>query len=178
MEFYLEMLYNDSTNEEVDNLKKFYSEHRVFIILMIIVLVCFIIMISLLLKYFYFGNSGKSPKRTCSDISAAKIDEITSSFNTDEIVSSSKMRISDKSNIIFISVIFQNQATLMEAESSAVSILDKFSDEEKTCYDFEFVITKPSGSDSDGFHLMGARNSNGTNVHWNNNREILIEDED
>lgn len=158
-------------------MKKLYGQHRVFIILMAVVLVCFVIIISLLLRYFYFGT-GPGPTRTCSDISTARQNEIISILEDDELITSATMRISDRSNVMFISITFEEEASLVEAQSKAIGILEEFSDEEKQCYDFQFFITKPDGENHAGFHLMGARNTSGTNVLWNNNREVEDDEED
>ena len=153
-------------------MKKFYREHRVFLILMVIVVVCVITSVILLLQYFYFGDSDKAPKRSCPDVSASRQKDITDDLKKETIVVDANLTISDKSNLIFITISFNEDATLVEAQSIALITLEGFNEEEIGCYDYQFTIDAPQSDTGDGFHLMGARNASGTNIHWNNNKEI------
>ena len=152
----------------IKKLKKFYQERRIFAILMIVCIVCLVIMVFALFKYFYFG-SGKYSKRTCADIKTSLKTEIITELEQDPLITSATMRVSDKSNLIFVTINFNEAATLVEAESKAVIVAEKLSEKEKKCYDIQFSVIQKASESSDGFNVMGALNSNGTNISWNNN---------
>lgn len=148
------------------SLKKFYNEHRIFVILMAVVIVCFILILIFLLRYFYFGV-GEAPSRLCSDLKDES--KITSTIKADDLVTDSTLRVSDKSNVIFITIKFTSKATIAEAQSIAVKSLDNFTDEEKECYDIEYAILAPAGDKSESYTLMGSVNASGSNIIWTNN---------
>ena len=77
------------------------------------------------------------------------------------------------SNTIYIKINFNEKATLVEAQSIAVKSLEKFTEDEKKFYDFEFTLYQESTEQKEGFRIMGAKNVNGSNLVWNNNNATL-----
>jgi len=136
--------------------------------------VCLAIVIFLLLRYFYFGTS--APKRTCSDMSEGTKNEIISTMNADDLIKDTSMRVSDKSNVIFLTMEFNETASLDEARSKAVTAYELFSEDQRACLDFQFILIQSPSEANDGFTIMGSRNVRGTNFVWNNNNVKVSED--
>ena len=153
-------------------MKKLYNENRTLFIILTIAIVCIFISLVLLLKYFYFGNGQTKYGDRLQGIENVKIDDnkindVKSSIQLEDKVSSVSMNVNGK--IIYIKINFNNNATLVEAQSIAVKSLEKFSDDEKKFYDFEFTLYQDSTEQKEGFRIMGAKNVNGSNLVWNNN---------
>lgn len=153
-------------------MKKLYNENRTLFVILAIAIGCILVSFILLLKYFYFGNGQSKYGERLQGIETVKIDDnkindLKSGIQMDDKVSSVNMNISGK--IIYIKIIFNSNATLVDAESIAVKSLEKFSEEELKYYDFEFTLYQESTEDKEGFRIMGAKNVNGTNLVWNNN---------
>ena len=72
---------------------------------------------------------------------------------------------------IDIRIVF-NSIEIDDAKEVAKNSLDKFSDEEKKFYDFEFTIKQEKTDDQEGFLIMGSKNVNGIGLSWNNNNPI------
>ena len=161
-------------------MKKMYNENRTLFIILMIALVCILISFILLFKYFYFGNGqSKYGDRLQGietvEINNNRIDEIKNNISQDPIVSSINIDIIGK--IIYTKIIFNESATLVEAESVAVKSLELFTDDEKNYYDFEFTLYQDSTEQKEGFRIMGAKNVNGSNLVWNNNNATTSEEE-
>ena len=160
-------------------MKKMYRNNKTLFILLMIALICIIISSILLFKYFYFGNGqtkyGDRLKGIENvEIKEEKKNEVRDFFAESDKVVSSSMTITGK--IIYIKVVFNEKASLVEAESLAVKSLDKFSDEEKNFYDFEFTLYQEANENGDGFRIMGAKNAHGSNLLWNNNNATTTVD--
>ena len=159
----------------IEKIKKFYKEHRVFVILMAIVVVCLIIMLILMFKYFYFG-SGNAPKRTCTDIKEGTIGDYIQDIKETGKVKDVNLRLAEQSNIAYITIDFDPTISLIEAQSKASASLESFSEEEKGCYDFQFVLNKKANESNEAFHLMGAKNKASSTVSWNANNTVSSEE--
>ena len=151
-------------------MKRLYNENRTLFIILAIAIGCILISFILLLKYFYFGN-GQSKYgdrlQGIVNIDDNRLNDIKSSIQMEEKVSSVSININGK--IIYIKINFNESATLVEAQSVAVKSLEKFSDEEKNCYDFEYTLHL----EKDSLIIMGAKNVNGSNLVWNNNNATI-----
>lgn len=153
-------------------IKKFWQENKVLATMTFIIIVCIIICVALLLKYFYFGNGGTKYGDRLDGIENVMItedkkNEVKEALEAAEIVDSAKVEITGK--IVYTRIVFGEKATLVEAESLAVKALDYFSDEEKGFYDFSFTLIQEASANNEGFKIMGAKNVNGSNLVWNNN---------
>lgn len=153
-------------------IKKFYNEHRVFTILMAIVIVCIILMATVLIQCFYVdGDKGKYGDRLDGieevQISSSKINDIEAKILTEKDVKVAELLITGR--IVYITITFDTPASLIEAESVALKSLDNFSEEEKAFYDFHFTLKQTATDSSDGFLISGAKNKNGSGLIWNNN---------
>ena len=162
-------------------MKKYLKENRTLFILMIIAISCIVISIILLLKYFYFGNGGTKYGSRLEgienvQISDSKRDEVASKISEDNLVKSATVTIMGKR--VDIRIVFEDTASLVDAEGIALKSLDNFSDEEKSFYDFEFTLKQEATEKTEGFLIMGAKNVNGSNLVWNNNNVTKDSDEE
>lgn len=153
---------------------KFIKEHRVFTILMAVVLVCMVLIITLLINLFYIGNGKDKYGNRLDDIveiSGDKITEIESNLAAKPEVENAKILITGK--IIYVKINFASTTDLETAKNIALLMLDDFSEEEKNCYDFDFDIESAPSEGVEGFHLGGARNKNGSGpISWTNNKIV------
>lgn len=154
-------------------MKKFIKENRVFVFLVSIIILCFVIIICLLLKYFYFGNLNNAPKRTCKDIPLTLQSQIVETLKVEKQVDNVELTVADKSNIFYIKIYFGTGTDLASAKGKATSVLEMLSEDIKSCYDINFMLTKAKDDKQDGFNLMGARNVHGSNVVWNNYNNVV-----
>lgn len=160
-------------------MKKFFKENKTLFILMVVAIVCIIVSIVLLFKYFYFGNGGSNYGDRLEGIENVRINdekqqEIAAQIDSNPIVEKSSVIITGKR--IDIRIIFDEKATLVDAQGVALKSLDNFSEEEKSYYDFEFTLKQEATEKTEGFLIMGAKNVNGTNLVWNNNNSTSEED--
>ena len=151
-------------------MKKLYNENRTLFIILATAVGCILLSLILLLKYFYFGNGQTKYGDRLNGvvkIEDNKINEIKSNIQMDEKVASVSINVSGR--IIYTKITFNNSATLVDAENVAVKSLEQYSEEEKNCYDFEFILYQDSTEEKEGFRIMGAKNVNGSNLVWTNN---------
>lgn len=161
-------------------MKKMLKENKPILLMVCIVLFCTVLSIILLLKYFYFGNGGTKYGDRLEGIENVlitdnRISEVETSAKENQSVVEVKTTITGK--IIYIRLKFDNNISLVEAKTIAVKLLEKFSDEEKKFYDFQFTLVQDATDNSSGFKIMGAKNVNGSNLVWNNNNVIEVEEE-
>ena len=155
-------------------LKRFYKEHRIFTILMSIVIVCFILIGTLLFQCFYSGGADKYGNRleeiSKYEIKKDKLEEIETKIITEEKVKTANVFRTGR--IIYSSIEFTPETELIEAQNIAIKLLDEFSEDDKNYYDFNFTLKKEESDTVEGFVIEGARNSSGNGLSWNNNREV------
>lgn len=150
-------------------MKRFFLENRVFVILMGVVLVCFIAILTMLFIYFYKGTDTNSYGNRLDgikevEISSKTISDYEKELKDDEKISNATINI--KGKIIYISLIFENETELIEAEGKATKFLEKFSEKEKSFYDFQLYLKTIAEK---GFIISGAKNKNNATIIWNNN---------
>jgi len=152
-------------------MKNFYRQNRVFVILMSIVLICLIIIAALLLVYFY---NGKSKNKYGDRLNAIKNVEITASEKANALTEVKKdstikeATINVFGKVVYFDLVFVSGTDLDIAKSKSLTILDNFSEEELSLYEFQFLIKEDA---TDGFITSGARNNGSAIIVWNNNIE-------
>ena len=162
-------------------MKEFYRENRVLVILGGVVLVCMIVSIILLFKYFYFDNGGDKYGDRLNIIENLEIkkdrqEEIVNKVKENKLVKDTQIVINGA--IINFIINFNNEVSLVEAESVAVTVLDEFSDEEKNAYDISFNLLEDKTETSEGFNMWGAKNAGREKIVWNNNSPVTSKDEE
>ena len=162
-------------------MKKFYRENRVLVILAGVVLICMVISIFLLFKYFYFGNGNDKYGDRLNIIEGLEIndkrqEEIINKIKENKLVNDSQIIINGA--IINFIINFKEEVSLVEAESVAVTILDEFSNEEKNAYDISFNLLEDKTETSEGFNMWGAKNAGREKIVWNNNSPVTEKTEE
>ena len=159
-------------------IKKFYKEHRVFTILMSVVIVCLILIITVLVQIFYFGNGNDKYGDRLEGIENVPITESREDDFEKNIVNEGKAKKCDlivTGRIIYITIQFNEDVDLETAKSVALKSLESFSEEELAFYDFNFTLKKNTSDKVEGFLISGARTKNGSGLVWNNNRQVTEE---
>ena len=155
-------------------IKRFFREHRVFTILMSLVLVCFILIGTLLVQVFYNGSADKYGNRLeeIENYPIAKEDLQTIEAEALKNESVKKANIFVTGRIVYVYLDFQGEIDLTTAQNEAVKILGLFEDPVKEYYDFQFNLAKEETETSDGFNIEAAKNAGGNGLIWGNNSEV------
>lgn len=158
-------------------IKEIWQNNKIIFVLLIILIVCFIAIISVSLSYFV--GSEKSPYGNRLDnmvkISNEQKNNVIDTLKKDSLIKNATFRQSIRT--IYISITFNEGINLDGAKEKAVSCLDLFSDEILKYYDVNFILSSDSSKEEEKFNIMGCRNSNGNGVYWNNNTQIVEEEE-
>ena len=160
-------------------LKKIWNENKILFVLFLILIVCFVAICLVVFSYFMgtnksvYGNRLKDHVKISDNQEKDYITAITS----DDMVIDSTWRKAIKT--IYITIKFNETASLVEAESKAVSSLSNIEDEILNYYDINFILIqdKVESDETKGFTVMGSSNVNGNGVVWGNNTEIIEEEE-
>ncbi len=163
----------------MNKIKKFWNENRVLFVLFLIVLVCILLILGVLLKYF-FGSSSSSYGKRLEGIKEVEVtDEIKNNFlssmQNDELIEN--VAIKSRGKIIYISLSFKDGVSLVEAQSKALASLMAFEQKYLDFYDFNYTLKGNATENSEGFLIMGAKNVNGSGLVWNNNTEVTKDEE-
>lgn len=157
-------------------MKKIWKENRVLFMLIVVLIVCFIAICSVVLSYFMGSHKSIYGDRLVDKVEIKKEvkDEYKEKLLEDELISSVNFR--DAIRTIYIEIKFNEEATLVEAENKALSSLENIDEEILAYYDVNFILKKDKTEKDEGFTIMGAKNSNGNGISWNNN--TVIEEEE
>lgn len=153
--------------------QNFYRNNKVLATLSIIVILCLILIVIACFQYFFMGiattkygdrlNSIKNVK-----ITSTKQKSIAKEIEENEKVSSSEVKVTGK--IIYITIKTVDGTSIEEAESIAVMTLEKFSEKQKSNYDFQYFLVNENNEN--GYNLMGAKNINSNSIIWTNNTTV------
>lgn len=160
-------------------IKKIWKENRVLVVLFIILIVCFIAICSVALSYFVGSDKSVYGDRLndCVKVSDEVKNGYINALKEDKLVEAVNFRVSIRT--IYITIKFNSEASLVEAQSKALASIDNISEDVLAYYDINFII-KQDKTDEDptkGFTLMGSHNISGEGVVWSNNTEIVEEEE-
>ena len=160
-------------------IKSLWQKNRVLFVLFTILIFCFIIILGVTVKYF-IGNHSSNYGDRLEETKKVKVtneikDDYQAFFDNDESVESVKINVTGK--IIYVSINFASNITLVEAQSKTVQSLEKFSEKIQKVYDINFTLSQDKSDNNAGFTIMGAKNSNRPNIVWNNNTPVEEENE-
>ncbi len=158
-------------------IKEIWRDNKVLFVLFIILIICFAAIVTVALSYFVGTEKSPYGNRLDNKIELPKnfAKDIEKSLNADEIIKKSDVRLAVRT--IYITIEFEGKVTLEQAKDKAISCLELITEEQLEYYDINYILTKDKTEESEGFTIMGARNSFGTGVVWNNNQPI-VEDEE
>lgn len=154
-------------------MKKLWKQNRVLFMLIIVLIICFIAILSVALTFFYSKDVSNYGSRL-KDIEDYPITETFQKEYKESLLENERVLKSNfliKGRIVYITINFDDQISLDEAKSVATKTLDKFSEDLLAYYDLQFILK------SDNFNIMGAKNSIVDHISWNNNLEIKNEDQ-
>ncbi len=158
-------------------LKDLWNQNRVLVVLFSIIIICAIVVIGVVITAF-LGSSKSVYGDRLEGIEEVQLnDTIMSQFkdayNEDELVS--EVSIKSKGKIIYITMFFKENVSLVEAQSKAFSSLEHFEENYLKFYDFHFTLKQNATDTNEGFLVMGAKNASGNGLVWNNNTEVTSE---
>lgn len=156
-------------------LKKIWQENSVLFVLFSILIICLVAIFIVFVTYFVGGSKSKYGDRLDNiekyPFNEKEIKELTTKIKENESIKDIEVRTSGK--IIYLHFAFDSKVTLEEAKGIAIESLEYFDEKTLSFYDLQYYIKADSTDKTDGFLLMGARNSNGTGgISWNNNTQF------
>ena len=163
----------------MNKLKEIWGKNKVLIVLGIILIICFIAIIVVTVSYFFGGSESVYGDRLDGiedhPIEDSFVSEYTTNLESDDMIES--VEFDTKGRIIYITINFVGDTSLVEAQSKTAASLETFSEDLLSYYDINFTITSEATDNSDGFTLMGTRNVAGSGLVWNNNTPVESEEE-
>ena len=163
----------------MNKLKEIWGKNKVLIVLGIILIICFIAILIVTFSFFFGGSESVYGDRLDGienyPIEDSFIDEYIANLESDEMINSATF--DTKGRIIYVTIDFVGDTSLVEAQSKAAASLEQFSEETISYYDINFTLTSESTENSEGFTIMGARNVAGSGLVWNNNTPVESEEE-
>jgi len=152
--------------------KRILSENKVLLVLAIIIIVSLIVIGVSMVMYFYTGNGKDEYGDRLQGIENVEIsndiDKKVAELYTD-IAAFNEVVVNVKGKIIYINIDIKENLSLVDAQSLAIKSLEAFSEEEKSFYDIQIIITaKTTEEESDIYPLMGYKNAKNSQVVWTN----------
>lgn len=153
-------------------MKRILSENKVLLVLAIIIIVSLIVIGVSMVMYFYTGNGKDEYGDRLQGIENVEIlndiDKKVAELYTD-IAAFNEVVVNVKGKIIYINIDIKENLSLVDAQSLAIKSLEAFSEEEKSFYDIQIIITaKTTEEESDIYPLMGYKNAKNNQVVWTN----------
>ncbi len=155
----------------MNKLKKLFIRNKVWFVLIIILIVCFLLIIYGLVKYFYIGINNDTYGDRLEGISENELDKdiesdvqaiYESNDNVGEVI------LDLKGKIIYITIDFVKATKVKDAKSLALKSLEAFSEEEKLFYDIQYILTAETITEDEFYPTMGYKNSSSQVVVWIN----------
>ena len=140
--------------------------------LLLILVICFIAIISVALTFFYSKNVSKYGNRL-DDIDKYPIkdkykDKYTEFLKENENVKN--VTFNNEGRVIYVHIDFNDSISLDDAKALVNSSLEQIDESLISYYDFNFVL------ESKNFTILGAKNSTIDHISWNNNTEVTEEE--
>lgn len=145
-------------------LKKFYKYNRIYCILMIISLFCFLLMGTGIIVYFVDQISTSKYGARLSGIDKFDTNEIVSkmeeSFNDAKIL---EKNVRIQGRIIYVDITLEPTTTNEDIQTMCTASLTSISDEAKGFFDIQFIAKREELSP-----YMGSKNHTKTTITWGN----------
>lgn len=133
-------------------------------------LVCFLaFVVIVILMYIFFsvflGSNGKYGNRLEGiekvKLTSKDFKKVEDWIKDTKTVESTSIRLVGR--IIYVDIIFNKDADLSGAKGLASGVLNKFEDDEKEFYDFEFVLSQ---NKENGFKTIGTKSPKIKDISW------------
>ena len=163
----------------LDKLKEIWGKYKILIVLGLILTICFIAILFVTVSYF-FGSGESVYGDRLEDIEDYPIEdtfvsEYIANLESDEMINSATFDV--KGRVIYVTINFVGDTSLVEAQSKAAASLEQFSENLLSYYDIDFTLISEATENSEGFTIMGAKNVAGSGIVWNNNTPVESEEE-
>ncbi len=147
------------------NLKKFYKNNRIYCILMLVSLVCFILMGSAVVIYFLGQATSSKYGNRLENVSKYEVEkelgDVEEYFKNSKSVLETTVRLQGK--IIYITVKVEEKVTNEEIQNLGNGCLEKLTDEQKGFYHLQFIFERDNLTP-----YMGSKSSSKTAISWAN----------
>lgn len=149
----------------MDKLKKFYNNNRIYCILMIVTVTCLVIILLTMVIYFVKQSTTSVYGNRLEGIENYPVDSEVSDANsflssTDGVLSES-VRIQGK--IIYVDLTMSPDKSNDDIQSICSEMLTKFTDEQKSYYDFQFIVSREGMNP-----YLGSKSASRTVISWGN----------
>lgn len=163
----------------LNKLKELWGNNKVLIVLGIILIACIIIICVVTISFFFGGSKSTYGDRLDSikdyPVKDSFKDEFVSGLEKDDLISDVSMDVRGK--IIYITIEFNQDTSLIDAENRAAKTLENFDKDLLEHYDINFTLKCEKSDNSEGFTILGAKNTSGAGLVWNNNTQVEKEAE-
>lgn len=159
-------------------IKDVWRNNRVLFVLFIILIICFIAIVTVALTYFVGSEKSPYGNRLDNKVELPKDFEksMEKTLKEDESIKDATVRLAVRT--IYISIDFESTISLKEAQEKALASMENIDEKVLEYYDFNYILSQEESEESDGFTIMGARNSYGTGFVWNNNTVVKENEEE
>lgn len=139
---------------------------------MLISLVCILLIGILSFVYIFGGGKNNKYGERLENIETVKIaeskfKEIENKLKEEKNMEKISLRLQGR--IIYATIYLEKDGSVNDGKNVSTKVIEQFNEEEKTYYDFQFIVTKKELSEEDVFPIMGYRNSSTTSITWTNN---------
>ncbi len=149
------------------------KENKVLLALALILIVCFGLILFVLFKYFYVGDNSDKYGDRLEGIESHKVHkeletEIKELYKDDKL-SLKSVKVSGK--IIYVTFDLTEVIKVNDTKNLVLKSLEKFSDDEKSYYDIQFIVTCESEGSTENklYPIMGYKNSSSIEIIWTRN---------
>ncbi len=154
------------------NIKNKLKNNKILILLGSILIICFILIVIALFKYFYGANNNTKYGDRLDDISKHKLDsnlvsEIKSIYTSNEV---DDVTLKTSGKIIYLTIDLSEVILKENAKTLALKALEKFPDDAKNYYDIQFIVKcskeESSSTENKLYPIWGYKNSKSSIVVW------------
>ena len=155
-------------------MKKMWKENRVLFMLIIVLIICFIAIVSVALTFFYSKDVSHYGSRLDDKENYPIADKDKKGYKETLLENKgvTKVTLLEKGRIVYVHVYFDENVKLEDAKAVVNNSLSLFSEDILSYYDFEFIVH------CNDVTIVGAKNSIIDYISWNNNRVVEEEETD
>ena len=149
------------------------KENKVLLVLAFILIICFALIAFLMYKYFYAGDNSSNYGDRLDGIESHPIHKDLKN-EIEEIYKDTKISLKSLKNsgrIIYVTFELSEVIKVDDAKNLALKSLEKFSDDEKSYYDIQFIVVcnQEESTEKQLYPIMGYKNSSSFEVVWTRN---------
>lgn len=155
-------------------MKDFVKRYKYYLIILGVILV-FLVILYIFTKDMFFSNNGSVYGNRLDGITEHPLDSTAMDLVRDNLkkndkVKDAKVRLQGK--IVYVMIDFNDDVSLDNAHEIAEKSLLDFSDDVKSFYDFQYILTQDDENTKEDedkkFPTIGSKNVNSTTIVWIN----------